>query len=141
VMLTGRPPFSGESAIEVLKKHQFGQFDRPRNFVPELPSWLDELVCQMLEKDPEKRPPDAYVVSKRLQEIVAKVELQKSQDSLEAPLSDGETRLAGGGEQIVGATLMRDVIRGELSRDARTDGLHGLFNNLWVLLGLLALLV
>ncbi|HTN04238.1 MAG TPA: serine/threonine-protein kinase, partial [Planctomycetaceae bacterium] len=60
VMLTGRPPFSGESAIEVLKKHQFGQFDRPRNFVPELPSWLDELVCQMLEKDPEKRPPDAY---------------------------------------------------------------------------------
>lgn len=140
VMLTGRPPFSGESAIEVLKKHQFGQFDRPRNFVPELPSWLDELVCQLLEKDPEKRPPDAYVVSKRLQEIVAKVELQRRDDDpVAAP--DDETRFAGGGDQVVGATMVRDVIRGELSRDARTDGLHGLFNNLWVLLGLLALLV
>ncbi len=140
VMLTGRPPFSGETAIEVLKKHQFGQFDRPRNFVPELPSWLDELVCQMLEKDPEKRPPDAYVVSKRLQEIVAKVELQRrGDDPVAAP--DDETRFAGGGDQVVGATMVRDVIRGELSRDARTDGLHGLFNNLWVLLGLLALLV
>lgn len=139
-MLTGRPPFSGETAIEVLKKHQFGQFDRPRNFVPELPSWLDELVCQLLEKDPEKRPSDAYVVSKRLQEIVAKVELQRRDDDpVAAP--DDETRFAGGGDHVVGATLVRDVIRGELSRDARTDGLHGLFNNLWVLLGLLALLV
>lgn len=116
-MLTGRPPFSGESTIEVLKKHQFGQFDRPRNFVPELPSWLDDLVCQMLEKDPEKRPPDAYVVSKRLQEVVAKVEMQRRDDDpVAAP--DDETRLAGGGDQVVGATMVRDVIREELSRDA-----------------------
>ena len=141
VMLTGRPPFSGSAAIEVLKKHQYGQFDRPRNYVPELPSWLDELVCQLLDKDPEKRPPDAYVVSKRLQEILAKVELQQSAGGGADLVGDGETRVARGEERVVGATLMRDAVRAELMKDSRPEGLSGLLNNIWVLLGLLTLLI
>jgi serine/threonine-protein kinase len=57
-MLTGRAPFLGRSMAELLNLHRYGQFDRPMAIVPEIPSWLDELVCQLLEKDPEKRPPD-----------------------------------------------------------------------------------
>src|SRR5207247_4038290 len=68
-MLTGRPPFVGRSMPELLKLHRYGRFDRPVDLVPELPSWLDELVCELLEKDPDKRPPDAHVVARRLETI------------------------------------------------------------------------
>ena len=56
VMLTGRPPFSGKTTLDVIHKHKYNQFDRPRTIVPEIPYWLDEIVCQLMEKDPEKRP-------------------------------------------------------------------------------------
>ena len=40
-------------------QQRFGRFDAPRLYVPEIPSWLDDLVAQLLEKEPDKRPPDA----------------------------------------------------------------------------------
>src|SRR6059058_6081342 len=60
-LLTGRPPFGGKTYVELLHKHRYGQFDRPQKVVPEIPYEIDEIVCQLLEKDPEKRPHDALV--------------------------------------------------------------------------------
>jgi serine/threonine protein kinase len=68
-MLTGRPPFTGKTPLDLAHKHQFGQFDSPQRIVPDLPRWLDEVVCQCLAKRPEDRYPDAYVLSLRLQEL------------------------------------------------------------------------
>ena len=45
VMLTGRPPFTGASANDILQKHQFGQFDKPSRYVADLPR-LVEGSCQ-----------------------------------------------------------------------------------------------
>src|SRR5271154_4232581 len=61
-LLTGRPPFVGESFLDLLHKHRYAQFDPPRKIVPELPYELDEVVCQLLEKDPAARPPDCLVL-------------------------------------------------------------------------------
>ena len=36
-LLTGRPPFVGSSFLDLLHKHRYGQFDRPHEFVPDLP--------------------------------------------------------------------------------------------------------
>lgn len=69
VMLAGRPPFSGKTSLDVIHKHQFAQFDKPSMIVPEIPKLLDEIVCKLLEKDPDKRFPDAYVLSLRLAEV------------------------------------------------------------------------
>ena len=55
VQLTGRPPFSGQTAADILQKHQFSQFDRPGHYVPEIPRLLEELVCRLLEKRPENQ--------------------------------------------------------------------------------------
>ena len=79
VMLTGRPPFSGKTTLDVIHKHKYSQFDRPRTIVPDIPHWLDEIVCQLMEKDPEKRSADAFVVNRRLQEVIRKVEVSSGE--------------------------------------------------------------
>lgn len=88
MLLTGRPPFLGDTYVELLHKHRYGQFDRPQKYVPELPHEIDELICQLLEKDPDKRPRDAMVFLKQLESICAKVERQShvtSADNRDAP--------------------------------------------------------
>lgn len=69
VMLTGRPPFSGKTSLDVIHKHQFAQFDRPGLIATDIPKQLEEIVCKLLEKDPDKRFPDSYVLSLRLIEV------------------------------------------------------------------------
>jgi len=136
VMLTGRPPFSGSATVDILHKHQYGQVERPARLLAGLPSWLDDLVLQLLEKDPDKRPPDAHVVSRRLQEIVKKVELSQGQETL------AKNRDLDGGEDgfgDVGPTLMRDLVRSEIER-ANTQG-NGLLDNTYVLIAMLGLVI
>src|ERR1700682_4041859 len=73
-LLTGRTPFEGESALDLLHKHRYAQFDRPQKLVPEIPHELDEAVCQLLEKDPADRPADAQVLQRTLDSIRRKQE-------------------------------------------------------------------
>ena len=47
-MLVGQPPFANGTIPEIMQKQRFGRFDAPRSYVPEIPSWLDEIVCQLL---------------------------------------------------------------------------------------------
>jgi tetratricopeptide (TPR) repeat protein len=83
VMLTGRPPFSGKSSLDVIHKHQFGQFDRPGLIATDMPRQLEEIVCKLLEKDPDKRFPDSYVLSLRLAEVQKRFAWQAAQKAAE----------------------------------------------------------
>ena len=67
MLLTGKPPFTGKTYVELLHKHRYGQFDRPKAMVPEIPHEIDDVICQLLEKDPDKRPRDALVFLKQLE--------------------------------------------------------------------------
>src|SRR5262249_23018454 len=73
-MVTGRTPFSGKTAVEVIQKHKFGLFDRPRMYVPDLPPRVDDTICRLLEKEPEKRFPDAFVLLRHLDQLVRREE-------------------------------------------------------------------
>lgn len=84
VMLTGRPPFSGKTSLDVIHKHQFAQFDRPSLIATDCPKQLEEIVCKLLEKDADKRFPDSYVLSLRLAEIQKRFAWQAAQQ--ETPL-------------------------------------------------------
>ncbi len=138
-MLVGHPPFMGTTASDIMQKQRFGRFDPPKSYVPEIPSWLDDLVCQMLEKDPDKRPPDAFVTGRRLQEVVRKIELQ---DSRFPGSPDDVTRVAGGAEgPLVGATFVRDLLRVEATSQDHPNVLVRTMNNTWVLFGLLLLVI
>jgi serine/threonine protein kinase len=61
-MLTGRPPFVADNAMEIVAKHLMETPVRVSTLAPDVSPELDELVDQMLSKQPEKRPPLAKVV-------------------------------------------------------------------------------
>ena len=77
-LLTGRKPFVAESSVDMFLMHVQGTFTRPAQLNPDIPIWLDTLICQMLEKKPEHRPRDAAMVGQVLEEIAEKVASQVS---------------------------------------------------------------
>jgi serine/threonine-protein kinase len=77
-LLVGRKPFQAESAMDMFMQHVQGTFERPGRLVMDTPIWLDNLICQLLEKKPEQRPRDAATVGHALSSIAEKVQAQKS---------------------------------------------------------------
>jgi predicted Ser/Thr protein kinase len=77
-LLTGRKPFVAESAMDMFIQHVQGEFDRPTEHVMDIPIWLDNLVCQLMEKKPENRPLDARTVAQALEDVKVKVEALRS---------------------------------------------------------------
>jgi len=68
-MLTGRPPFLGNTAAEVLHQHIHKAPPRVMEFCPDCPEELDAIISELLRKDPEARPIDAAAVADRLKSI------------------------------------------------------------------------
>jgi serine/threonine-protein kinase len=93
-LLTGRKPFMAENVMDMFLAHVQGSFERPSRVVPEIPKWLDTLVCQLLEKDPEKRPFDADTVANALAQVLEKVEAMQSA-GVDAVRGRTASRLAG----------------------------------------------
>ncbi len=58
-MLTGRQPFTGDSAIDIAHRHVTEDVPPPSAYVPWLPPELDMLVAELTARDPEARPTDA----------------------------------------------------------------------------------
>lgn len=142
VMVTGRPPFTGKTTLDILQKHRFSQFDSPKRVVPEIPFWLDEIICKCLSKKPEDRYPDAYVLMLRLQEVPRKVDLKEA-DEHRSPAADADHETiadTGNAFQPVGGTFVRDMFRAEMESQQQPSLLGRLFDNVWVLVGLLILL-
>lgn len=141
-MVCGRPPFTGNTAVEVLQKHQYGRFESPRLINTELPNWLEEVIVQLLEKDPAKRFPDAYVVARRLESVRKKLEYVESMtetgvaDSSKATIAVNESRTGPGP-----ATMMKHLVRQELDQVDGPAFLHRLFDNTWFLISALVLVV
>jgi len=67
--LTGTPLFTGDHILAVLAKLILEDAPRIRQRLPEAPAALDELIAQMLDKDPERRPRSAPEVARALEAI------------------------------------------------------------------------
>lgn len=55
VLLTGRPPFEGKTALEVITKHKTEPIVRPEAIVKRVPPRLSEICLKMVAKRPEDR--------------------------------------------------------------------------------------
>jgi hypothetical protein len=143
-LLTGRTPFEGTSFLDLLHKHRFALFDPPRRIVPDIPYEIDEVVCQLLEKDPEKRPPDCLVLGKQLDSIRRKLERKSQQTAAGSTpgLTIAENKADFEMEARSGpATLMSKLVRAELERQNLAHPLSRLINRPWVLVPLLGLCI
>ena len=54
-VLTGKPPFSGETPVSIAYQHVSGVLVAPSKIVPELPAGIDTLLTVALAKNPEDR--------------------------------------------------------------------------------------
>jgi beta-lactam-binding protein with PASTA domain/tRNA A-37 threonylcarbamoyl transferase component Bud32 len=54
-LLTGRPPFTGDSPVAIAYQHVRENPIPPSRVDPDLPSWADAIVLRAMEKDPADR--------------------------------------------------------------------------------------
>jgi serine/threonine-protein kinase len=143
-LLTGRTPFIGEP-LDLLHKHRFAQFERPARLVPEIPHELDEVICQLLEKDPDKRPGDGNALFRRLDSLKRKLAFQATHAGADAANSTGApapTPATREGNNTEGpATLMSRLMRQELQREKAGGPVRQFLNRPLVIIGLFALTV
>lgn len=66
LLLARRPMFRAQSLLEMLDKQRHAVPEPLSRHAPECPAELVQLVMQLIEKRPEKRPANAMVVSRRL---------------------------------------------------------------------------
>ncbi|HMX06517.1 MAG TPA: Stk1 family PASTA domain-containing Ser/Thr kinase [Microthrixaceae bacterium] len=58
-MVTGRPPFSGDTPLAIAYKHVQDQPAPPSTIVPEVPRGLEAIIMKLLQKRPDDRYPSA----------------------------------------------------------------------------------
>jgi serine/threonine protein kinase len=67
-MLTGRPPFMGANFAQIWEQHLHKEPPPLRERGIDCPEWLENLIMQLLQKDPERRPFNARAVQGMIKE-------------------------------------------------------------------------
>ncbi len=102
-MLTGQPPYTGETVVVVLEGHLESPPPRLRDYLPSCPYELEELIVRLLAKSPEDRPENTEEVRTSLQAIL--------QGSEAVQLATADT--AAGGDEVEESPNLTDRLLGE----------------------------
>jgi serine/threonine-protein kinase len=81
-LLTGQAPFVRESVMELLVAHLHETPVPPRQLRPEVPADLEEVILTCLQKDPERRYPDAHSLDRALAQCEAASDWDSDQAEL-----------------------------------------------------------
>jgi len=110
-MLTGKVPFTGDSAIEIAMKHLNEPPKPPSKIRPEIPEELDAVVLRALSKNPEDRYQTAEEFSEDLHRVEAGLPLApETSEAATALLAGAAIPLAGDGgstEVLSGTAVTR----------------------------------
>jgi serine/threonine-protein kinase len=110
-LLTGRPPFLGESAMEVMIAHTRDPVVPPSDLRPEIPADLEQVVLRCLAKKPDDRYPDTLSLAAALDACADAVNWsprhaaewwQAHKDGAAAESAPAEPRTTDGGLSQVG---------------------------------------
>jgi len=94
-LTAGRPPFDGDNLAVVLSNHLHAPVTPPSAHHPSISSFLDALVLQLLEKDPENRPQSASEVLDQLT-LISDPTFAAMPVASESPITSLLDRIAGG---------------------------------------------
>jgi serine/threonine-protein kinase len=120
-LLTGKTPFPAAGTLDMFLAHLEGTFERPSRIVLDIPIWLDTLVCQLMEKDPEKRPRNAATVAEALNRVLEKVVAQKSAgvEVVSGRAKDIPRERRPGEEDIDAALALKAAVTGKKAKRRR----------------------
>ncbi len=90
-LLTGRPPFTGDTALSVAYQHVNSDVPPPSEITPELPPAIDDLVLRATRRDPAGRPVDAAAFLRELERISGELGLRPV--SVPVPVSEQRTEM------------------------------------------------
>jgi len=82
-MVTGVRPFSGDTPSEILRKQLHSLPEQPKYLRPGIPDRLNDLIIEMLEKQPERRIPTAQALKRELERIKVQLGLAGRTPSIE----------------------------------------------------------
>ena len=68
-MLTGRPPFRGDTPLSIAYQHVNSGIPAPSTLVPGLPAAVDQLVLAATSREPLRRPADAAEFSRGVRRV------------------------------------------------------------------------
>jgi len=127
-MLTGKPPFTGETPVSIAYQHVSGVVASPRSIVPELPAGIDALLAVALAKNPDERYQSAGLMLDDLYKIqagqVVTTKVAKQPVSRRKVLVAGISAIAALGMVIGGVFLTRpDVATSNLPQLPNVVGL------------------
>jgi beta-lactam-binding protein with PASTA domain/tRNA A-37 threonylcarbamoyl transferase component Bud32 len=117
-MVTGRPPFTGESAVAVASKHVLEQPDPPSTLNPDVSPELDAVIMKALAKNPANRYQSAEEMREDLERVrtgrpVEATPLLPASETTQvisrpertAVLPPAEAPTGGGGRRWIGVTV------------------------------------
>lgn len=115
-MLTGRPPFRGDTPLAIAYKHVREHPESPSRVNPDVPAALDAITMKALAKNPDNRYSGAAEMNEDLQRFL------HGQRVLATPLLGDETMVAG---PATGTQVMRRAEADEYPEtDRRRAGLY-----------------
>ena len=90
-MLTGRVPFNGDTTVAIAIKHIQEPIPSPRDYVPEIPVSVEQIVYKCTQKSPDRR----YQSMSELTEDLKRSLMTPDEDfvKLNNPEEDGSTRI------------------------------------------------
>ncbi len=127
-MLSGRPPFEGDSAMTVMLKHLNEPVPDLAKLNPSVPPGLVQVTMRALAKDRAQRYKSAAELAAALRAVRLKDELDRAWGSAAAPTrddwSDGSSR-GGTGQVFASPGSRKSGVKKGRGRRRRADGLAG----------------
>jgi beta-lactam-binding protein with PASTA domain/tRNA A-37 threonylcarbamoyl transferase component Bud32 len=105
-MLTGKVPFTGDSAIEIAMKHLNEPPKPPSKIRPEIPEELDAVVLRALSKNPEDRYQTAEEFSEDLHRVEAGLPLAPETSEAATALIAGAALAGDGSTEVLAGTAV-----------------------------------
>src|SRR3954454_24361727 len=105
-MLTGKVPFSGDSAIEIAMKHLNELPKPPSKIRPEIPPELDHVVLRALAKAPEDRYQTAEEFAEDLHRVEAGLPLAPGTSEAATALLAGAALMGDGSTEVLAGTAV-----------------------------------
>ncbi len=117
-LLTGTPPFVGDSVVQVLSAHIHDAAPDIRSHRNDVPNALADLIGEMLAKDPQARPPSIEAIEVRLRMVQVALTARRVPQQLSVLITEDDDLMQELLVVLVSAALPNATIRCAGNADA-----------------------